>query len=63
VRVNDTCEYFSDWKDEDCRVTGIQWEYQRGLGERVNLSIATENELSYRYGGADGFRPSELNKQ
>src|SRR3546814_17752367 len=58
VRVRPENKYASDWPDV-CVVTGMRWEYQRGNG-RVNIEIATDDDIKHGYGATDGWRADDL---
>lgn len=61
VRVvqSDTKPWSSDWRDTYI-VVGAQLEYQKGAGDGVNYSIATQDEIEHRLGSSDGFRTDDL---
>jgi hypothetical protein len=59
VRVSPSCQYAGDWREEYI-ITSIRWDYQRGAGNGVNISIASEDEIVHRDGDTDGFRPQDL---
>lgn len=50
----------SDWANGVFIVTGLRWEYQKGAGDRLNISIASEDEIVNRLGDTDGFRVDHL---
>jgi hypothetical protein len=57
VTVSPNCEYASDWPGQYV-ITGIRWKYQ-GEG-RIDISIASDDEITKRHGDTDGFRPHDL---
>jgi len=59
VRVSPNNEYFSDWPDVYV-VVGLEWEYQRGCGSKLNISIASDEEIEMRYGSTDGWGVDDL---
>jgi hypothetical protein len=59
VKLAPTCEYASEWPDTYI-IVGIDWDYQRGDGHGINISIASEEEIVARHGSTDGFRPHDL---
>ena len=40
-------------------ITGIRWEYQRGE-HKINIEIASEDEIQHGMGATDGWNPSDL---
>lgn len=48
-----------DWPDTYI-VVGIQAEYQKGAGDGLNYSIATQDEIEHRLGATDGFSADDL---
>jgi len=51
--------WLMDWVKGEWVVVGIQWEYQCGDG-RVNIAIASDDEIEHGHGATDGFRPDDL---
>lgn len=51
-------DWRSDWRGEYV-VVGIAWEYQTP-GDRLNIAIASEDEIARGYGSTDGFRVEDL---
>ena|ERR1700723_3412349 len=48
-----------DWIGGEWVIVGITWEYQRGDG-RLNIAIASDDEIEHGHGASDGFRPDDL---
>jgi hypothetical protein len=59
VRVKDGHKYASEWPG-NYAVTGIRWDYQRGDGTALNISIASDLEIQARNGDTDGWSPDDL---
>lgn len=59
VRVAPTNPYASEWRDTYA-VVGIAWEYQKGDGHGINISIAHDNDIEGRYGCTDGWKVADL---
>jgi hypothetical protein len=59
VRVNSEHKYAADWGDTYA-VVGITWDYQRGVGNGINIAIASDRDILARYGSTDGFSPDDL---
>lgn len=58
VKVSPNNKYAADWPGV-CIVVGLQWEYQRGDG-RVNISIASDDEIEHGLGSTDGWTVDDL---
>lgn len=59
VTVSPNYIHAGEWQDTYL-VVGIRWDYQRGRGNDLDISIATEDEICSRYGCTDGFGPRDL---
>lgn len=59
VSVSPNFIHAGDWRGRYI-VTGMRWEYQRGAGHDINISIASEEEICARDGDTDGFEPRDL---
>jgi len=59
VRVSPTYKYSNEWPDTYI-VTGVRWAYQKGTGELIDISIASEEEIIERRSDTDGWRPDDL---
>jgi hypothetical protein len=63
LKIGDTVEvspnyiYAGEWPGRFI-IVGIRWEYQQGA--KVNISIATEDDIAARHGFTDGFGPDDL---
>ena len=59
VKINPAFRYADDWKGTFV-VVGLQWDYQKGDGTGINISIASDEEIEGRYGWTDGFTVDDL---
>ena len=59
VTVSPSFKYASDWPGTYI-ITGMSWDYQRGDGHEINITIASEDDIVKRCGPADGFRTIDL---
>lgn len=49
----------SDWPNVYV-VTGLHWDYQRGAGHDINVTLATDDEIENNLGDTDGFKVDDL---
>jgi hypothetical protein len=59
VKISQACRYADDFRGE-YRVVGLFWEYLPGEGNKVNVTIANEEEIRKCWGSTDGFAPSDF---
>jgi hypothetical protein len=59
VRVAETNEYAKEWPGIYV-VTCIRWEFQKGDGTAINISIASDLELQAKNGDTDGWSSDDL---
>jgi hypothetical protein len=59
VRIKDTVPFAAEWRGVHI-VTGIRWEYRKGDGAGINISIASEEEMVAGRGDTDGWSPDDL---
>lgn len=59
VTVKPEHEYAADWQGIFV-VVGLTWDYQKGDGSRINVWLASEDEIVYRNGPTDGWRVDDL---
>lgn len=60
VRQSDSKPWSSDWANEAYIITGMSWDYRKGDGSRINISIAGEEDIVHRNGDTDGFDVDDL---
>lgn len=59
VTVSPNNKFAGDWPGEYI-ITAIRWEYQRGDGHGLNISIASDDEIVARDGDTSDFRVDDL---
>jgi hypothetical protein len=59
VKINPEHGLALDWPG-NYAVVGIAWEYQKGDGTGINISIADDDEIAARDGSTDGWSPDDL---
>lgn len=59
VTVKPGAGWRTDWINGEWIIVGIRWDYQRGDG-RIDITIASDDEIAHGRGASDGFRPVDL---
>lgn len=59
VTVNPRNKFAAEWPG-NYAVVGIAWDYQNGDGTKLNISIASDEEIAARHGATDGWKPEDL---
>lgn len=59
VQVRRDNAFASDWPDV-YSVVMVEWRYQEGIGDRINIAIASDDEIKGRCGWTDGWSPDDL---
>lgn len=59
VKVAPSNRHAAEWP-ADYTVVAIMWEYDRGDGTKINLAIASDDEIKHRNGWTDGWTIDDL---